>query len=120
MGMDMGDISNNYSHAAIPTVTGATAVSEGKYCTPHPATATACATYWLMDAFISTHIMTHPTGIFAPHPTLVTSADSTHTIILQTESSSVHQLSPHCMVNTADEQYQAVPKMFTPHKSLHF
>ena len=48
------------------------AVSEGTHHPPHPDTSAACAALWQMDAHITTHAMTHPTSIFAPHPTLAT------------------------------------------------
>ena len=46
---DIGNISAGYSSATIPTVTEA-AVSEDTPHTPHPATITAHATLWPMDA----------------------------------------------------------------------
>ena len=76
---DMGDISIEHNHTAILTMTGAAAVLEGTHCTPHPAITAAHATLWLMDATITTHTMTHPTGIVTPHPALTISpTDITH------------------------------------------
>ena len=46
---DMGDISTNHNHSAIPTAI-TVAVSEGKHHTLHLATAAAYAALWLMDA----------------------------------------------------------------------
>ena len=46
---DMGDTSGDHSLTAILNVTGA-AVSEGRHCTPHPATGAAHAVLLLMDA----------------------------------------------------------------------
>ena len=66
-------------------MTGAAAVPEGTHYAPHPATAVACATLWLMDAPISTCTRTHPIGIVSPLPTLTTSPTNvTHTTIPQT------------------------------------
>ena len=39
MGTDMGDIPTYHNHAAIPTITGATAVTEGTHYAPHPCAA---------------------------------------------------------------------------------
>ena len=80
-----GDISTDHNHATISTVTGAAAVSEGIHHTPHPATVAAHATLWLMDAPIITCVMTHPTDIVTPYPTLATSPTyATYATIPQT------------------------------------
>ena len=74
MGTDIWDVSTDHHHATIPTMTGAAAaVSEGTHCAPHPANAVACATWQLMDTPITTHTMTHPTGIVTSNPTHATS-----------------------------------------------
>ena len=43
---DMGDISTKHNHTANPTVTGATAVTEGTHHTPHLSTTETCTTFW--------------------------------------------------------------------------
>ena len=84
---ELRDISANHNPTTIPTVTGA-AVSEGTHHTPHPATAVAYATLWLIDAPIAICIMTHPTNIVTPHPALnISSRDVTHATIPQTRAS---------------------------------
>ena len=82
VGTDMGDISTDHNHAAIQTITGAAAVSEGTHHSPYPGTAAAHVILWMMDAPIATHTITHPTGIVTPHPILTTSsAEVTHATI---------------------------------------
>ena len=58
MGTDMGDISTDHNHAAIPTTTGAVAVPEGTHHAPYPADTVAHATLRPMDAPITTHAIT--------------------------------------------------------------
>ena len=82
MGTDMGNISTDHNHAVITTVTGAAAVTEGTHYTPHPTTAVLHTALHLMDTPITTHTMTHCTGIVTPHPKLASSPiDITHTTI---------------------------------------
>ena len=88
MGTDMGDISTNHNHAAIPTMTGAAAVTEGTHHTTHPDATVAHAALWPMDAPITTRAMKHPTGIVVPHLKHATSpTDATHAIIQWTIAS---------------------------------
>ena len=114
MDTHMGDISTDHNHTTISTTTEAAVVQEGTHHTSHLDTAVAHATLWLMDAPIATHTMTHPRGIVANHPTLTTChMNVTHTTMLQ-------QLPLHCTGNTANEESQATPKTFNPHKSHYF
>ena len=74
---DIGDISADHSPAAIPTVTEA-AVLKGTPCTLLPATAADHIALQLRDAPVTPYAVI-PTGIVAPHPTLIMSpADVTH------------------------------------------
>ena len=70
---DMGDISTNHNHVAIPTVMGAAAVSEDMHCVPYPSTAVAHAALWPMDTHIAICVMMHPTNIVTPHAPLTSS-----------------------------------------------
>ena len=118
MGLNMGEISTNHNHAAIPNTTGAAAVTEGTHHAPNLATTVACVALWPMDAPIATQIMKHPTCIVAPHLELTTSPfNVTHATIPQTVASLSPQLLPQCRGITADEEGQATPKTFNPHKS---
>ena len=65
-------MNQSQSHHCSP-MTGTAAVTEGTHCTPHPATTVAYAALWPICNPITTHAMTHPTGIGAPHLKLMTS-----------------------------------------------
>ena len=115
---NMADISTDLNSSTILTMTGATG-SEGTHCAPQPATTAACTALWPMDASITIHIMTHPTGIVTPHLTLITSPTHiTHTLLHRPEPVSLQQPPLHCTGNTAKES-QATPKTFNPCRSHH-
>ena len=85
---DMGNISTSHNHTAVPTTTGAAAVSKDTHHAPHPATTVPCITLQPMDALITICTVTHLTGIVAPNPTLATSpTDITHGSTPQTGAS---------------------------------
>ena len=114
------ETSTYHNHAATSNVTGAGVVSEGTHCVPHPATAAALTALQPTDANITTHAMTHPTGIVTPHPTLTTSPGNiTHTTVLLTRAS----LTPATLTTQHGKhrqgESQAMPKTFNPHKSHH-
>ena len=121
MGTDMGDISSDQNHTAIPTVKRAAAFMEGTHCFPHPTTTVAHTTFWPMDAPITTCAVTHPTSIVATHLEHTTSPTNiTHTTIAQTVAS----LAPATLTATAwrpqpMKKSKPHPMPSTPHKSHH-
>ena len=111
---DMGDISTNHNHTAIPTMTGA-AVSEGTHHAPHPDTAAACTALWPIDSPNAIYTVTHPNGIVTHHPTPTTSPiDITHATIPQSRAGPAPATSTTLTGNTANKDSQAMPKTFNP------
>ena len=103
----MVDIATNNNPATIPTTRGA-ASSEDTHYAPHAATRAASTTLWLINALITIHAVTHPTGIVAPYPALtISSADVTHGTIPWTRAG-LFQATP----TTQETQ----PRKAMPHK----